>query len=299
MTAKITFIGFGEAAQSIVTGLMETGAVAINVYDIRFNDPAALPKLKEKADAIGAAMFTDLGEAVAGAELVVSAVVGSVAVKVAEGAAAVLKPGQVYMDINSVSPKTKREAEAAIVASGAGFVEAAVMARVPPFGHKVPMLLAGAPAAVLAAQLSGFGMKVEHVGDRVGQASVVKMLRSIMIKGVEALLMESLAAASRFDMEERILDSISETFPGLDWRETASYYLGRTVIHGARRVTEMSEVVETLKELDMEPIMAEAAGRRIGWGFEVLRDAHWRDGTPSDYREILDALKAKARAEKA
>ena len=299
MTAKITFIGFGEAAQSIVTGLMETGAVAINVYDIRFDDPAALPKLKEKADAIGAAMFTDLGEAVAGAELVVSAVVGSVAVKVAEGAAAVLKPGQVYMDINSVSPKTKREVEAAVTKSGAGFIEAAVMARVPPFGHKVPMLLAGVPAKDLSRQLAGFGMQVEYVGDRVGQASVVKMLRSIMIKGVEALLMESLAAASRFDMEERILDSISETFPGLDWRETASYYLGRTVIHGARRVTEMSEVVETLKELDMEPIMAEAAGRRIGWGFEALRDTPWPDGTPSDYREILDALKAKTKAAKA
>jgi 3-hydroxyisobutyrate dehydrogenase-like beta-hydroxyacid dehydrogenase len=233
----------------------------------------------------------ELAPALDGAGIVLSAVPGSAAVEAGRAAAPHLNAAQTYIDLNSVSPATKR----AVAPSGARFVEAAVMARVSPDAHRVPILLAGADADALATRLNAIGMRTEAVGDRVGQASANKMLRSIMIKGIEALLLECLVAARRCGIEERVLDSVSETFPGVDWREAATYHLGRIALHGARRVTEMQEVAETLRELDLEPLLADAIAHRIRWAFGRLRDTQWKHGEPGDYCEILDAIEGSDR----
>ncbi|MDC7986037.1 DUF1932 domain-containing protein [Rhodoplanes sp. TEM] len=295
MTERIALIGFGEAGRSIAAGLVKEAKVAVKAYDLRFAGPEGAA-LREAAAACGVTPCTDLREAADGATVMLSLVVGSAAVAAARSAAEVLKPGCIYVDMNSVSPGTKRKVGAAVAPSGADFVEAAVMARVPPYGHRVPLLLAGPKAQELAARLGRLGMAAEAVGDTVGQASLNKMLRSIMVKGVEALLLESLLCARRWNIEERILDSIAETFPGLDWREVATYYLGRTAIHGARRVTEMAESADTVAELGLDPIMSKAIGQRIGWAYERLRDVSWPGGAPKSYVDVLAELDRSVRA---
>ena len=162
------------------------------------------------------------------------------------------------------------------------------MARVPPLQHKVPILLAGPAAERAASILTGAGMDIEAVGTQIGQACAVKMIRSIIVKGIEALLLESLTAAERAGVRERIIDSISQTFPGLDWRETATYYIGRTQQHGARRVTEMKEAAATLESFGLTPILSTAIAQTIGTMHAKFKTSDLPFDRP--YGEMLEVL---------
>lgn len=292
-------LGFGEAAQAIAAGLAEEpGASRLSAYDIRFNDPAQAADLLPKARALDVSAHAGMAEALAGADIVLSLVVGSAAVKVGEEAGVLLQAGQIFVDLNSISPDAKKRVGEALARGGANggegaFVEGAVMARVPPYRHKVPVLLAGKAAGRAAELMNAAGMAIEVVGEEIGQACAVKMIRSIIVKGVEALLLESLTAAEKAGVRERILDSISETFPGIDWRETATYYIGRTQQHGARRVTEMREAAATLESFGLEPVLSTAIARTIGAAHDRLK----RAGLPPDpaYPELLAVLAAEDR----
>jgi 3-hydroxyisobutyrate dehydrogenase-like beta-hydroxyacid dehydrogenase len=268
----IAFIGFGEAAQAIAADLNKADGVSrLLAYDLRFADGAG--DLKDAASARGVEPLTDIG-GIGEAAIVLSLVVGAAAIPVARSAAPHLRDGQFYVDLNSIGPEAKtRVGETLANGGGGAFVEGAVMARVPPYGARVPILLAGSRAVDAAERLNALGMCCEAVGERIGQASAVKMIRSVIIKGVEALLIESLTAAERAGVTERILDSIADTFPGIDWRETATYYIGRTHQHGARRVTEMNESAETLRSLGVEPILSSAIAATIASAHARLASA--------------------------
>ncbi|WP_011580419.1 MULTISPECIES: NAD(P)-dependent oxidoreductase [Chelativorans] len=293
---NIAFIGFGEAAQAMAMGLSKEPSVeGLSAFDLRFADAAQAPDLKSRAEARKVKACTSLVEAVAGADVVLSLVVGSAAVKVGEDAGKHLRKGQVFIDLNSIGPDAKKRVGEALARGGdADFVEGAVMARVPPYEHKVPILLAGGEAERAARILTGAGMDIEAVGTEIGQACAVKMIRSILVKGIEALLLESLTAAEKAGVRERIIDSISQTFPGLDWRQTATYYIGRTQQHGARRVTEMKEAAATLESLGLKPILSTAIAQTIGGSYEKLKAS----GLPFDkeYPEMLAALAAGGNA---
>jgi len=294
---RIAFIGFGEAAQSIAAGLLsETGTSlkGIAAWDLRFPEERLLARARE----IGVAPSPRCGEALAGAELVISAVVASAAEAAARSAAPALRVGQIYLDINSISPASKQAVGGALPA-GVAFVEAAVMAAVPPQRHKVPMLLAGPEAAALAPRLNALGMRSEAVGSRLGGASAIKMLRSVMIKGVEALLLECLEGAFRLEVDERILASVAESLPGLDWRRAADYHLGRVALHGSRRAAEMGEVAATLRELGVVPLMAEACAARLADAAARLSGGEWPGSGPESYREVLAALREAGPARRA
>jgi 3-hydroxyisobutyrate dehydrogenase-like beta-hydroxyacid dehydrogenase len=157
----------------------------------------------------------------------------------------------------------------------------------------VPVLLSGPEAAAVAPRLKALGMRAEAVGERIGDASLNKMLRSIFIKGFEALLLEGLVAAHHVGLEDKILDSVQQTIPGVNWREAASYYLERTAKHGARRAAEMHESAATVAELGLDPILTKAIARRIEWAHEQLRDARWPEGGPKSYDEVLAVIEAK------
>ena len=261
----IAFIGFGEAAQAMAQGFgEEQGVAGLSAYDVRFTDAGSGPELRERARERRVRAAKTPADAVNGADIVLSLVVGSAAAAVGEAVGPVLRPEQIFVDLNSISPDAKEAVGAALARGGRGeFVEGAVMARVPPYRHKVPILLAGGAAERAAALMRSVGMEAEPVGDRVGQACAVKMIRSVIVKGIEALMLESLTAAERCGVRERILASIAETFPGLDWRQVAAYHIGRTQQHGARRVTEMKEAAATLRGFGLEPRMAEASGATI------------------------------------
>jgi 3-hydroxyisobutyrate dehydrogenase-like beta-hydroxyacid dehydrogenase len=154
----------------------------------------------------------------------------------------------------------------------------------------VPILLAGPAAEEAARRLNAIGMSCEAIGAEIGQAAAVKMIRSVVVKGIEALLIESLTAAERAGVAERVLDSVARTLPGTDWRAAATYFIGRTRAHGARRVTELNEAADALRELGIEPLMARAIAATIGHAHGALAAA---GATPAaDYRSLVAALAA-------
>ena len=265
MTERIAFIGFGEAGQTIGRGLLGESAPAVRVYDILFDDPANGGKLKRTAEALGVGIARDHIDAVRGADLVFLAVTCASSLEAAQSCLPGLKKGQLFLDINSVSPQRKIETAALVAPSGAAYVDVAVMAPVAPYLHKVPCLIGGPGAAVLTPRAAALGMKTEFVSPEVGQVSAIKMFRSIVVKGMEALLLESMLAASEYQVEARVLASLKETFPGIDWEKLSGYMIERVVSHGKRRAAEMREVAETLEGIGLEPIMAAATAARQQW----------------------------------
>jgi 3-hydroxyisobutyrate dehydrogenase-like beta-hydroxyacid dehydrogenase len=294
MTEQIAIIGFGEAGQHIGRGLAAEGKVELSVYDLRH----AERQLIEAAKASGIALEDSPAAATKDTQIIFSLVTASSAIDAARAAAPHLNAGQTYIDFNSVSPMTKRAVAEAIAPSGAQFVEAAIMAPVPGPNHKVPILVSAPGAEKLAARLNAIGMKIEVAGERIGDASLSKMLRSIFIKGIEALMLESLVAARHAGVEERILDSVQKTLPGINWRELAAYNLERTYAHGKRRAAEMFESAATVAELGLDPFVTEGIARRIEWAHQQLKGVEFPGGKPKSYEEVLDVLEAKLAASK-
>lgn len=265
MPTSFAFIGFGEAAQLMSSGLSEEpGAGAVAAYDIRLEDPAAAAVLHERAAACHVRLAESARAAIEGADIVLSTVPGKVAVAVARSVAGLVGKDQLYVDLNSTSPVSKRQVADAFGAQSDCCVDGAILDAVQPHRHRVPILLAGPRAGICAEKMNAAGMRCEALGDVVGQASSVKMIRSVFIKGVEALILESMGAAEKAGVTGRIHASLDGTFGTLDWRKLTSHYLRRTHEHGPRRQSEMSQAAETLEALGMSDALALAIGSTIG-----------------------------------
>ncbi|HXX19752.1 MAG TPA: DUF1932 domain-containing protein [Candidatus Acidoferrum sp.] len=259
---RLALVGFGEVGGIFGRDFAKQG-IDVSVYDILFHSPESREPMLAKARDCGVRASESLAECVHNAELVISAVTASSSLDVARDASKTLRAGQVLMDINSVSPGTKRADAAHVERSGAHFVESAVMAPVPPQRLKVQMLLGGRHAAELAPRLNAIGMNAVAVSERIGVASAVKMCRSVMIKGIEALAVECLFAARRYGAEDAVLASLDATYPQMGWREKLPDYLvSRVAEHGRRRAEEMREVAQTLRDVGVDPMMAEATANR-------------------------------------
>jgi 3-hydroxyisobutyrate dehydrogenase-like beta-hydroxyacid dehydrogenase len=291
MTQRIAFIGFGEAGQTISRGLLGEAKPAIRAYDILFDDPANGGMLKGSAEALGVAIARDHADAVRGADLVFLAVTASSSLEAARSCLPGLRKGQLFLDINSVSPRRKIETAALLAPTGAAYVDVAVMAPVAPYLHKVPCLIGGPGASALAPRALALGMKMELISAQVGQASAIKMFRSIVVKGLEALLLESMLAASEYKVEARVLASLEETFPGIDWEKLSGYMIERVVSHGKRRAAEMREVAGTLEGIGLEPIMAAASAARQQWLADLGVKERLGGKKTEDRAELIRAIR--------
>jgi 3-hydroxyisobutyrate dehydrogenase-like beta-hydroxyacid dehydrogenase len=288
---SIGFIGFGEAGSNIAKGLQSAGITRIFAFDI---DP---DRVRRNAENTGTPLLNSNRELAESATILFSTVTCARAKEAAEQTAPFLQSRHFYADLNSVSPALKQEIESVVAASGAAFIEAAVMSPVPPFGHQAPMLLGGKAAPAFAEILSPFGMRLEVISEKIGMAAATKMFRSIIVKGLEALMLECVLAASPYGADERVFSSLAQSFPGIDWQRLANYMVSRVVVHGERRAREMEEVAETLTSLGIEPIMAEAAARRQDWCARLGISSRFGPEGPKTYREALEAIAACAESQ--
>ena len=291
MTERIAFIGFGEAGQTISRGLLGEGRPAIRTYDLLFDNPANGGKLKQAAQSLGAGIARDHADAVREADLVFLAVTASSSLEAARSCLPGLQRGQLFLDINSVSPQRKIETAALVAPSGAAYVDVAVMAPAAPYLHKVPCLIGGPGAAALAPRAAALGMKMEFVSPEVGQASAIKMFRSIVVKGLEAILVESMTASAEYGVEGRVLASLKETWPGMDWEKLAGYMIERVVSHGKRRAAEMREVAATLEGIGLEPTMAAASAARQQWIADLGVKERLKGRKTEDRAELVRAIR--------
>ena len=286
MLDRVGFVGFGEAGFYLAKGLRGAGVTQTFAFDIDRGETVRRRAREAKTELL------ESNTALAGVCAVIfSAVTADQALSAAEQTAPHLGLRHIYCDLNSVSPKIKQAVGCTVSRGGARFVEAAMMAPVPPHGHKVPMLLGGEAAPAFAEMLAPFGVRMEVVStDQIGRAAAVKMFRSVIYKGLEALIFECILGASRYGAEPRVFESLNESFPGLDFQKLADYMVGRVVVHGERRAREMEEVATTLRDLGIEPMMAEATARRMDWAADLGLRKRFHGEFPKTYKEVLDAI---------
>jgi len=283
---QIGLIGFGEVGGIFGATLAERGVGKLRAYDILVADAAARSALQTKARRARLALSKSARDAVIGADIVISAVTASATLAAARSIAPALGRGSFVIDLNSASPRTKAACAEAVAAVGGRYVEAAVMTSVPPYGIRTPMLLGGPHAQAVAPLLAVLGFSAKPVSAEYGVASAIKMCRSVIIKGMEAIVIESFLTARRYCVEHEVLASLAETFPGIDWERQGTWFWQRVVQHGRRRAEEMREAALTVREAGIEPTMAAAsadqqqavAALAASGAFAALaKDAAWRD----------------------
>ena len=289
MSPRLALIGYGEVGQTLHADLVAAGFTNLVVHDRLFADPASPPS--QAALAVDA-RTADLAEACAGRDLVISAVTAAEALNVARAAAPSLSDG-FFLDLNSVSPQTRQAEAQALADSRARYVEGAVMAPIGPKRLKTPILLGGPDADAVAPMLSELGFSASPASAEIGRASAVKLSRSIFVKGLEAIITESLASARHYGVEDEVLASLSNTIPHPDWRGLARYLLSRPLVHGKRRSEEMVEAAKMLLAADLDASMTRA-----------MVEVHARQGalglgeeaeTSVDLVDLLDAVAQRAK----
>jgi 3-hydroxyisobutyrate dehydrogenase-like beta-hydroxyacid dehydrogenase len=291
--STISFIGFGEAGQAIASGLRETGVESMSAWDILFQQSAG-EKLRQAAQAIGVRCAQSAADAVRDADIIVSAVTAASSVAAAQSVGSHLAGAPYFLDINSVSPGRKQET-AKVLGKTARYIDVAVIAPIHPARHQTPMLLAGPDAQAVAPTLTSLGMRVSVAGSEIGAAAAIKMVRSVMIKGIEALTLECFLAASRAGVVDEVATSMNNNYPGLDWAKIVPYNLERMANHGERRAAEMEEVADTLRELGVEPLMATATIKRQREMGQIGAQQSVRGVLNKDRVAMLNAISAAAR----
>ena len=248
---RLALIGFGEAGSTFARAGAQAagwGAVA-RAFDVEDSRRKAMAESGVKA-------CDSAEETLEGAQLVLSLVTAESALAVARDHAAALTPGAIWCDMNSVAPDTKRAAAQAVEKAGGRYVDVAVMAPVDPAALDVPLLLSGKAAQDAQAQLSALGFTNSRiVGDEIGRASAIKMIRSVMVKGLEALSFECAAAADAAGVFDEVMASLDASEKHISWAEKVAYNRERMETHGARRAAEMEEAAKTLLDLGIEPVM--------------------------------------------
>ncbi len=265
--SHVALVGFGEVGQILAADLAARGGLSLTAWDVLFDDPASIPSRALAGTPVRAG--TTAAHAVAEADLVICAVTAANTVHAAQAAAPGLAPGTWFVDINSAAPATKIGAAGHIKATGGRYVEAVAMSPIGPKRIATSILLGGPHAAEFLpiAQALGFaGMSV--FSDTLGQASAAKMCRSVVIKGIESLLSESLIAARHYGVDGTVLASLDDLFPGMDWPKIAEYMISRSLQHGRRRAEEMREVAVTVAGAGLDPAMSSACAARQDWSAE-------------------------------
>ncbi len=254
---SVAFIGFGEVGQTFARGLLASNGVSIKAFDLFFSQNQRHSTI-DQARALGVTTSPDPASAAHAAHLVISAVTANAAEDVARSAAHYLIPGQYFLDLNSASPDTKRRAAEYVNAVGAHYVEGAVMAPVLKPGITVPILSGGPHAESLSRRLNALGMNLTAVATDYGRASAMKLSRSIIIKGLEVLMVECAASAAQWDVQSEVFASLSETFPSIDWPALSLNMQERVATHGIRRSAEMREAAEMVAALGRDPSLVSA-----------------------------------------
>ena len=289
---KLGFIGFGEAAFNIASGLRGEGLTGIVAYDKHWKDSPAAELIGKRAAEAQVELVPSQQALIERSEMVVSAVSADMALPLARASQPFLKADQVYVDINATSPMTKEEVDR-VIAPVALFVDCAVMGPVPTYRHKVPVAVSGRGARRFCDTMTPYGMAITCMDAPAGSASASKMFRSIFMKGFVTLLIEMLTAAHRYGVEDDVLESVKETLTAGPLLEVINGLVGRGVIHSERREHEMDEVIATLDTLQVDAIMSKATKAKLHWVTELGLKAHFKGVPPKDYHQIFAALDSK------
>ncbi len=285
---SICLLGFGEVGQALATDLSKLTGIHLMAYDVLFDDSTSAPS--QGIEGIESVVkYASAPEAAENCDLIISAVTAAEVLVAARSVAEVISPRTFFLDMNSVSPKTRLKTAKIIESSGGNFVEAAIMSPIEPKRITSPILLGGPHARRFIKAGSSLGFAGATVfSDQVGPASATKMCRSVIIKGMEALFTESMVAARHYGVESDVVESLHNLLQVENWETKARYMISRSIQHGSRRAKEMQEVASTVADAGIDPLMSTACSKRQKWA-SMFSTALCNQDFPS----ILDGLSIK------
>ena len=292
---SVALVGYGEVGRILGAGLAAAGVREVVAFDVLASDAAWRKAAAARALHDGVRLADTSEEATSRADLVICAVTAASTAIAAEQIALHCAKGAFVLDVNSASPATKSRCAGMIGNAQGRYVEAAVMTSVPPHGIRAPMLVGEPHAPVLLPYLQRLGFDATLGSTAFGVVSATKLCRSVVIKGMEALVVESLLAARRYGVEREVLASLADTFPGLDWERQATYFWRRVVAHGRRRAEEMREAASMVEDAGIVPHMARATAD-VQSAIATLRaNRVFDDVAGEDWRDLVDAVHATTR----
>jgi 3-hydroxyisobutyrate dehydrogenase-like beta-hydroxyacid dehydrogenase len=291
----IGLLGFGEVGQRFASDLRAGDAHRkLATFDLLLHQAAAGEAMRRHAGAQSVELLTDAGGLGETRGIVFSAVTADQTLAAARSSCVRALDGTWFVDLNSAAPQVKIECAALVTAAGGRYVEAAVMGAVAPHGIRVPMLLGGANAAAAEKLLRSMGFAAEAVSADLGVASAIKLCRSVVIKGLEALVVESFTAARHFGVEREVLASLAATYPQIDWEKQGDYLFSRVIQHGRRRAEEMRASAQMIDEAGMSGVMAAAAALRLQAAAELRAAGSFSDADAvRPWRERAEEIVAK------
>jgi 3-hydroxyisobutyrate dehydrogenase-like beta-hydroxyacid dehydrogenase len=289
------FIGFGGAGYGLAKGLHQAGLTEILFYDRMQQTPPYAEVIRRHAEEMGALPAGSMEELLSRVGVVISCVTGAMAASVAEEAAPFLRTGHLYADVNTAAPQVKEQVAGIVEKTGAVFIDAAMMGAIPTFLNRVPILASGGGAERFQLAMQPYEMNIRVVGAKPGQASAIKMFRSIFMKGILSLFLEMLTATHRYGVDEMVLGSIAESLDGVPFLETARLQMTKGVVNAERMAHEMEEVIATLEGMDLPAGMSRAAMEKLLWctGFG-LRERYGGE-LPKTLAEVLRAMEPPAK----
>ena len=286
---KIGFIGFGEVAYELSRGFKSEGIKAIVAYDPMQDDPKFGSLLQERSTTASVTLLSSPGEVVQTADVIIAAVPGSRALQAAESILADLDEHKIYADVSTSSPTTKAKIATLIAPTGAGFVDGALMGGLTLQHHKVPTLVSGSGAARFIERMAPCHMNLEKVSDKAGDAIAVKLVRSIYMKGVATLEVEMLEAASKLQVEELVIHSISDTSDAKPFKDMMNFLVTASAIHAERQTHEMADCMAMLHDLDILPTMTEATMKKMKWLADKKLKEKFQGKVPSRWQDVVQA----------
>ena len=286
---NIGIIGYGEAGTAFARPLSESNSLSVSVFDIIFKD-ASSQMLKDTAVEQNITVADDIKSVVAENDLILSVVTGESAMTVAEAAVPHITEGQIYVDMTSVSAKTKIRMNELIENRRGVFIEAVILGSIAAYGYKSPILVCGKKAQEFAAFFKQLGFDIKYLSEDIGKASNIKMLRSVFAKGVESLLIEMMMGAKRGDVLEPVMADIVAFMDKKSFQDIANAWVTTSVFHAKRRAEEMEHVIETLNELKVRPVMTTATRDMLKCISDLGLADSFKGKKPKFYHEVIEAM---------
>ncbi|MDR3563749.1 MAG: DUF1932 domain-containing protein [Negativicutes bacterium] len=293
---KLGFIGFGEVGFEMAKGFKGAGLEGIVVYDVMQGHPVYGPLVKERVEASGVTLKATPAEVLTEADVVIVAVPGDKALVTAQGLRPFLKKPTLYVDVSASSPDVKRGIWEEIKETGADFVDAAMLGPLTVYQQKVPSLISGSGCDRFLSLMLPYGMDLEKVSEVPGEATGIKLVRSIFMKGMPALFLEVLEAASLMKVDHLVLKSLATTMNACSFEQSFNRLVTGSAIHAERRAHEMENVIEMLEGIGVKPTMSKATHERLSWlAAKNLRET-FGGKVPKEWKEVVLAWEEQDRA---
>lgn len=291
---RLGLVGYGEIGSTLGAGLRKAGLDTIFSYDKYAFDGPYSALIQKRAKEAGVTLVRSNQELADAADVIVSVTPGSVSLDSAAAFAPCLTARHMFVDFASATPKIKIGVAQTLMSTGALIGDASIEGT-PKNGYAMPILSSGPAGERLRDVFNPWGMRIEFVGSELGRASGIKILRSVLIKGIEALTDEMMLAARHYGIDEIVLASASKTL-ARPWMDTVESLIPSGVIHAKRRAEELDMSAEAVADAGIEPVMARAVAARLRWKAELGLKDQFNGIEPPDHKAAIDAIVSKMKA---